>query len=85
MLCMPQPQSVIEEVGAASRLAHDLLAQIAFSNCPGVAVLSQAFPGETQYMSLHPRKGARTDQSNGSTNVQFTEPVHFFIGVLIRL
>lgn len=85
MLCMPQPQSVIEEVRAAFRLGHDLLAQIAFSNCPGVAVLSQTFPGETQYMSLHPRKGARTDQSNGSTNVQFAKPVHFFIGVLIRL
>lgn len=85
MFCMPQPQSVVEEVGAASRLACDLLAQIAFTNCPGVAVLLQTFPGETQYMSLHPRKGARTDQSNSSTNVQFAEPVHFFIGVLIRL
>lgn len=85
VLRMLQSQSLRRSGLPPGLPATCLLAQIAFSDCPGVAVLSQTFPGETQNMSLHPREGARTDQS--STNVQFAKPVHFFWGggVLIRL
>lgn len=85
MACVSQSQSVIEESQGGNhreKLLPGLPAMTCMLKLPFLTAQEQlprvaAVPEEIQHTSIHPRKGTRTDESHGYTNVQFGEPESF--------